>query len=95
MRPALALSLMLTALVAGVGASVAVLVEWSRMTTVPEAISPALWAARAYLAYFDFGAVAAFLPCRTLCRWMCAQLDPGRSHVTLRPTLFRTGPGDV
>jgi hypothetical protein len=76
MRISFALSVLLTALVAGLGAGVAVLVAWSRTTSVPDATSPALWAARTYMAYFDLSAIIAFLPCQTVCSWIRTRLAP-------------------
>jgi hypothetical protein len=70
MRVGLALSLLLSAMVAGVVAGVAVLIDWSAMAGVPNAVSPALWAARAYVAYFDMTALAAFLPSFAVCLWI-------------------------
>lgn len=67
MRAGFALSVLLAAAIAGVGAGVAVVLEWSNMASAPTDTSPALWAARAYLAYFDLGAIAAFVPSLTFC----------------------------
>ncbi len=88
MRVGLALSVLLTAMIAGVGAGIAVLLEWSNMVSAPTDTSPALWAARAYLAYFDLGAIAAFVPCLTFCHWV-------RSRGDTRPTALFTAPPTV
>lgn len=76
MRSGVAWSLLLAAMLGGVGAPVAVFLEWSRMEAAPEAVSPALWAARAYLAYFDLCAAIAFVPCLMFCRRIHARLNP-------------------
>jgi hypothetical protein len=74
----IALSLVLMAIVAGVGAGLSVLIEWSRLASLPAATSPARWAARSYLAHFDLWAAATFLPSCVLCRWL--RLRAGRGQ---------------
>lgn len=82
MRLGFALSVLLTASVAGVGAGLAVFFAWSRMTGLPDSVSPALWAARTYLSYFDLWALMAFLPCCTVVSWICSRLDSDPALVT-------------
>ena len=70
MSPGVAFSLLLTCAIAGVGAGLTVVFEWVRLASAPHAMSPAMWAARSYLAHFDLWAVAAFVPSLTFCRWI-------------------------
>jgi hypothetical protein len=70
MRFDLALPVLLSALASGLTAAVLVVVQWSRMTGIPDSTSPALWAARAYLSYFDVCAVLSFVPSLRLCQWI-------------------------
>lgn len=66
----LAVPVLLTACVSGGGAVLTVFVVWGSMLKAPETISPAMWAARSYLAHFDLWALATFAPSVVFCRWM-------------------------
>ena len=66
----LAFSLLLTCAIAGVGAGLTVVLKWSQLAGTPHALSPAMWAARSYLAQFDLWALAAFVPSLMFCRWI-------------------------
>lgn len=63
-----AVSLLLTSFVSGIGAIVTVVGSWSGRLATPDTISPAMWAARSYLAHFDLWALATFLPSLLFCR---------------------------
>jgi hypothetical protein len=93
MRFGLAFPVLLTAVVSGVGAAVTVFIEWSHMISIPDAVSPALWAARAYLGYFDVWAAAAFLPSLMFCRWIRIRLDPVRHAPSAPSGPVRPEPG--
>lgn len=75
MRRRLALSILLTALISTFGAGLTVVSAWAGMPGAPNAVSPAMWAARAYLMYFDLWALATFVPSLMLCRWLSTRPD--------------------
>lgn len=63
-----AVSVVITAVVASVSAGVTVVLSWLRLVDAPQTLHPALWAARSYVAYFDLFALLLFPLVLVLCR---------------------------
>jgi hypothetical protein len=69
MRSAITIPTMLAALVAAPLATIAVFVRWSMIASQwhTEDMTPAMWSARTFLAYFDIGIVLLFIPSLAVC----------------------------
>jgi hypothetical protein len=69
MRRAITIPTMLAALVAAPLAVIAVLVRWAMIANQWHAddMTPAMWSARTFLAYFDVGIVLLFIPSLAVC----------------------------
>jgi len=69
MRRAITIPTTLAALVAAPLAAIAVFVRWSMIASKWHAddMTPAMWSARTFLAYFDIGIVLLFIPSLAVC----------------------------
>jgi len=77
MRRAITIPTTLAALVAAPLAAIAVFVRWSMIASQWHAddMTPAMWSARTFLAYFDIGIVLLFIPSLAVCAVVRKRLE--------------------
>ena len=82
MRSTITIPTLLAALVAAPLAAIAVFIRWSAIADhwPADGITPAMWSARTFLAYFDIGVAVLFLPSLAVCLRIRKRLEAALSN---------------